>query len=92
MYLSSGYPDRAEPLIRKALLLRERFLAESHPSIVQSLEIYADLCRRTGRWSDADDLASRARKIRARWGTAPDLAWDDPAFDCVRQTLRVTVR
>ena len=86
-YLNLGFPDEAEPLIRKALAIREKFLRPSDPNVVQSLETCAELCRRTGRGLEADQFSSRAKALRASWPFPQGIDPDDPRYDDLKQAL-----
>jgi hypothetical protein len=56
----------AEPLFKRALVIREKTLGLEHPNLVTSLEAYALLLRDMGRPDEASMLESPARAIRAK--------------------------
>ena len=61
-----GKYAEAEPLYKRALAIWEKALGPKHPSVVQSLENYADLLRKTGRGVEAERLEARAKAIRGK--------------------------
>jgi tetratricopeptide (TPR) repeat protein len=66
-YLSecARYPE-AEPLLERALAIREQALGPEHPKVATALENYAFLLRVIGRPDDAAPMETRARAIRAK--------------------------
>lgn len=63
--VSQGQPDRAEPLYRRALAIREKALGLSHPEVAKILEDLANVLRKLGQKEEAVALELRAREIRA---------------------------
>ncbi|MDE3052029.1 MAG: tetratricopeptide repeat protein, partial [Nitrospirota bacterium] len=59
-------PEKAEPLYRRALAIRERALGPSHPEVAKTLEDLANVLRKVGRADEAVSLEARARDIRAK--------------------------
>ncbi len=65
---------KAEPLLRRALAVREQTLGHDHVGLLQGLEQYAALLRKMDRETDATQVEARARQIRAasrRRATSP---------------------
>ncbi len=65
LYQAQGRYAEAEPLVKRALAIREKTLGVEHPEVAQSLENYAALLRKTGRDAEAAKLEARAGAIRA---------------------------
>jgi serine/threonine-protein kinase len=63
---SLGQWDRAEPLMQRALDLRQRHLAADHADIAASLQHLASLKQERGRYSDAEPLYAAALAMRRR--------------------------
>ena len=57
--------EEAETFCRKALTLREEFLAPEHPDLAESLEGLADLLTRAGRGAEARPYWHWAEQVRA---------------------------
>ena len=66
LYGNIGRYAEAEPLFKRALVIREKALGPEHPDVVTSLESYALLLRDMGRPDEASMLESRARAIGAQ--------------------------
>ena len=66
LYHDQGKYSDAEPLIRRALAIREQALGPNHPDVATSLENYAALLRETGRSAEATKMEARAKAIRAK--------------------------
>jgi hypothetical protein len=64
-YQAKGRSAEAEPLLRRALVLRERLLGADDPDVASSLESCAAVLRRLGRTAEAEPLEARTRAIRA---------------------------
>jgi hypothetical protein len=60
-----GESAKAEPLLKRALAIREKALGPDHPHVAQSLENLANLYRASERNAEAEVLEQRAAKIRA---------------------------
>lgn len=60
MYLVQGQAARAEPLLLRALAIRERVLLPSHPYLRATRARLAALYRQTGQEARADALAQAA--------------------------------
>src|ERR1700693_4057798 len=58
--------DEAEPLLRRALELREKALGPDHPDIAQSLNNLASIYRDRGEYEKAEPLLQRALGIREK--------------------------
>ena len=65
-YRSQGQYEKAEAQYKKALQLKEELSGPDHPDIVTILENYAALLREAKRYSEAENLASRAAAIMAK--------------------------
>ena len=57
--LEAGQPGEAEPLLRRALAIREKVLGPDHPEVAQSLENLAVLYRDMGGYDRAEPLFRR---------------------------------
>ena len=66
IYRDEGRYADAEPLIKQALAIWQKASMSEHPSAASSLEIYADLLRKTNRAAEAAEIEARAKAIRAR--------------------------
>ena len=62
---AQGRYTEAEPLLQRALAIREGALGSSHPELATSLENYAALLRATQRGEQAAKLEIHAKAIRA---------------------------
>jgi hypothetical protein len=60
-----GQYDRAVVVAKKSLEVAETAVGPDHPSVALSLESMAVLYRKTGRAKQAEQLESRAARIRA---------------------------
>ena len=70
-YRSQGQYEKAEVQYKKALRLKEELSGPNHPDIVTILENYASLLREARRFSEAENLASRAASIMAKSSSTP---------------------
>jgi len=70
LYYHRGEYQRAEPLLSRALAIREKSLGPGHPSIASALKSYALLLRKLNQKKEAASLEARANVILAR--CAPD--------------------
>ncbi|MCA9472341.1 MAG: tetratricopeptide repeat protein [Nitrospira sp.] len=70
-YRSQGQYDKAELQYQKALQLKEEQSGPDHPDLVTILENYADLLRDAKRYTEADNLSSRAAAILAKYSPRP---------------------
>ena len=61
-----GQSDRAEPLMRRALAVRQEHLGADHADIATSLQHLASLQQERGRYKDADPLYAEALEMRRR--------------------------
>jgi Flp pilus assembly protein TadD len=61
-----GQPEKAEPLYRRALTIREQALGPFHPEVAKTLEDLANVLRKVGRTDEAISLEVRARDIRMK--------------------------
>ena len=66
LYQTQGRTAEAEPLLRRALAVREQLLGADDPDVASSLESYAAVLRKLGRTAEAEPLETRARAIRAK--------------------------
>ena len=57
---------KAEPLLRRALAIRERALGPEHPDTGSSLNSLAVLLRDKGDYAGVEPLLRRARRLRRR--------------------------
>ena len=64
--LAQGRYAEAEPLLQRALAIREKALGPDHPDVAEVLEHLAKLYDQTGRSEEAKKLSERARQIRAK--------------------------
>ena len=62
--LLRGNPVQAEPLLRRALAIREAALGKSHPEVAQTLNTLGNLYRALGLFARAEPLYVRALAIR----------------------------
>jgi tetratricopeptide (TPR) repeat protein len=62
----AGKYTQAEPLLRRALAIREKALGPEHPDVATSLENYAALLRKTNRATGAEAMEDRAKVIRTK--------------------------
>ncbi len=56
LYDTQGRYAEAEPLYKRALVVRETALGPEHPDVAQSLYSLAELYRAQGRYEDAERL------------------------------------
>jgi tetratricopeptide (TPR) repeat protein len=61
-----GRYREAEPLYKRALMIREKVLEEGHPSIATTLSDLASLYRAQGRYGEAEPLYRRALSINEK--------------------------
>jgi hypothetical protein len=66
VHLALGRYPLAEPLLQRALAVRERALGPDHPDVAETLQMYSTLLRRTQRATEAAPLETRAKMIRAK--------------------------
>ena len=59
LYTKMNRPDRAEPLLRQAILLRTQVLGEEHPDTIRSSMNLANLLQATGRLAEATLLLTQ---------------------------------
>ena len=62
---AQGQYAEAEPLVRRALAIREKAFGLDHPEVATSLENLAALCRATNRGEEAETLVKQVARIRA---------------------------
>jgi tetratricopeptide (TPR) repeat protein len=74
--ICQGRYEEAEPLIKRALEIRERMLGANHPDTAISLNSLAVIYENQGRYKEAEPLIKRALEIRERalGGNHPDTA------------------
>jgi hypothetical protein len=58
--------DDAEPLVRRALEIRQKRLGVNHPNLIPTMENYAAILHRLGRHDRAQTFESYIRDLRAR--------------------------
>lgn len=63
IYSAMGLYDDAEPLIQRALALKEMVLSSSHPSVAKTMTLYAGLLRRMNRDLEACKTIMHANAI-----------------------------
>jgi tetratricopeptide (TPR) repeat protein len=63
LYIRSGKYSSAERRINQALDIQKKYLGENHPYVARTLNVYADLLRKTSRESEASAAEQRARRI-----------------------------
>ena len=66
VYGQEGNYALAEPLLRRAVVDREKVLGAESPVLVRTLKQYAAVLRHTGKATQADKLDARARAIAAK--------------------------
>ena len=66
MLYELGQYAEAEPLLQRALQIREKALGPEHPDVATSLNNLAVLYRAQGRYAEAEPLYQRALKIREK--------------------------
>jgi hypothetical protein len=66
LYLDQQKYEQAEPLLQRALTIRERSLSPEHPDVAATLEIYRDLLHKTNRESQASALEVHMGTVRAK--------------------------
>ena len=66
VYQALGDYAEAESLYQRALSINEKALGSEDREVAQSLEYYASLLRQTARVDEAEQMAARARAIRAK--------------------------
>lgn len=66
VYRERGQYPQAEPLLNRALTIREKVLGPDHPKVAQTLVNMAKLYAKTGREDEAKKLLARAKRIRAK--------------------------
>ena len=64
LYDNQGKYAQAEPLLQRALAIREKTLGADHPKVAESLENYAALLRKMNREAEAERMDARAQVIR----------------------------
>jgi tetratricopeptide (TPR) repeat protein len=65
IYRAQGQYAQAEPLLKRALVIREKALGPNHPDVATVLKNLALLYRATQRTTEAEELEARAAKIKA---------------------------
>src|SRR6266480_4279956 len=65
VFIHSRYAE-AEPMLRRALAIREQYWGAEHPNTAASLDNLADLRMEQGRYAEAEPLYQRALAIRER--------------------------
>ena len=65
VYRTQGDYTKAEPLFKRALVIREAAFGPDHPDVAFSLDNLATLYRATKRIEEAEKLEQRAAQIRA---------------------------
>jgi tetratricopeptide (TPR) repeat protein len=66
LYYHQARYAEAEPLFQRSIAILEGTLGPEDPSLIQRLDNYAALLRRTGRPLQATSLVNRAQAIRFR--------------------------
>lgn len=65
LYYKQNKYEKAEPLLKEALEIQEQYLGKDHPAVADTLMVYSDLLRDTGRERESADIKARAEAIRA---------------------------
>jgi tetratricopeptide (TPR) repeat protein len=65
LYRTQGQYAKAEPLLKRALAIREKALGLKYPYVAIVLENYAELLRKLKRSTEAAPLEARAKAIQA---------------------------
>jgi tetratricopeptide (TPR) repeat protein len=65
-YLDQGKYDEAEPLLKRALAIREKALGPDHPDTAQSLNNLALIYQAQEKYAEAEPLYKRAIAIREK--------------------------
>jgi tetratricopeptide (TPR) repeat protein len=63
LYQTTGVHTKAEPLLERALAIREKALGPEHPDFALSLNVLAKLYQSTGAYAKAEPLFERALSI-----------------------------
>ena len=66
LYYAQGRYTEAETLYQRSLEIGRKVLGPERPTVATSLENYADLLRKTGRTTEAENMGARAKAIRAK--------------------------
>jgi tetratricopeptide (TPR) repeat protein len=66
LYYSQRKYEEAEPLLKRALEIKEKTLGSEHPAVALGLENYAVLLHKLNRGPEAEKLEARAREIREK--------------------------
>ena len=75
VFIVLGEFDRAEPLLERAVAIRERFAAEDELALARALFHQANVVDQLGRYVEAEEPARRSVEIRERLlGDHPELA------------------
>jgi tetratricopeptide (TPR) repeat protein len=74
VYISQGQYALAEPLLKKALEIRERVYGPGHQEVAETLKSLAELYQLSGRSNLAEAALKRARDIESKSGLAPEVA------------------
>ncbi len=72
---AASFYTEAEPLLKRALAIREKALGPDNPAVAQSLNNLAEAYRAQGRHTEAQPLIDRAQAIEAR-GAAQRGLWE----------------
>ncbi len=73
VYREQGRYTEAEPLLKRALAIREKALGPAHSDVIQSLSNLAGLYQTQGRHADAEPLLKRVRDLEPRTTVAEPL-------------------
>jgi Tfp pilus assembly protein PilF len=65
LYYNQDQYAKAEPLLQRALAIREKAFSSEHPDVATSLENYARCLLAMDRSQDAESLEARAMAIRS---------------------------
>ena len=66
LYHAQGRYEASEPLYKQALAVWEKAVGPDHPNVATALKNYAGLLRKTGRDTEAAEMETRAKEIRAK--------------------------
>ncbi|GAI12001.1 unnamed protein product, partial [marine sediment metagenome] len=70
IYFDQGFHKDAEPLLTRALTLKELHLGQEHPELADTLRDYAKLLAKTERNLEAEKVYFQARSILKRKQTS----------------------
>jgi Tetratricopeptide repeat len=66
LYVTQGFPEKAEPLYRRVLAIREKALGETHRDVEKSLDDLVGLLKKLHREADAAPFEARLSALKQR--------------------------